>query len=70
MHRAAATLAIRLLTGPTVLGPLSMLTLLASGIARMAMSWGHQAWIVVAVAGIVAMGALGGAVTGPERRAA
>lgn len=65
---AGASAAIRLLGGPPILGPLSMVTLLASGIAMMVMSWGHQAWIVVAFAGIVAMGALGGAVTGRRVR--
>jgi hypothetical protein len=64
----SAALAIRLLTGPTILGPLSMLALLASGIAMMATSWGHQPWIVAAFVGLVAMGALGGAVTGRRIR--
>jgi hypothetical protein len=65
---ATAAVATRLLAGPPILGPIAGLTTIASGIAMMAMAWGHQPWIVVAFVGIVAMGALGGAVTGRRIR--
>jgi hypothetical protein len=53
---------------PARLGPISMLTVLASGIWMMAVSWGSEPWIVAAFLGLVAMGAAGGAVTGRRMR--
>jgi hypothetical protein len=65
---ASAAVAARLLAKPPVLGPVAMAATLASGIAMMALAWGHQPWIVVAFVAIVAVGALGGAVTGRRIR--
>ncbi len=44
-------------------GPLAMAVLLVSGMAMMAMAWGREAWLVAAFVGVVAMGALGGAIS-------
>lgn len=46
------------------IGPYSMLAVLASGIWMMATVWGHAPWISTAFAGMVAMGALAGGVSG------
>jgi hypothetical protein len=51
------------LTIPFRLGPPAMLAILLSGIAMMATRWGHQAWLVAAFIGLVAMGAIGGLVS-------
>lgn len=45
-------------------GGVSMLLLLASGIYMTAVRWRMQPWIVTALLGMVAMGALGGAMSG------
>ncbi len=44
-------------------GPAAMAAVLVSGAAMMAMAWGREAWLVAAFVGLVAMGALGGAVS-------
>ncbi len=49
-----------LLSSSFRVGPPAMIAILASGIGMMAMSWGHQAWLVAAFVGLAAMGALGG----------
>jgi hypothetical protein len=45
---------------PMRLGPIAMLTTLASGMWMMATSWGPEPWIVSGFVGIVAMGVVGG----------
>ncbi|ACL65054.1 conserved hypothetical protein [Anaeromyxobacter dehalogenans 2CP-1] len=49
---------------PGRLGQLAMLAILASGIWMTVSVWGHAPWIASGFAGMVLMGALGGAVTG------
>jgi hypothetical protein len=49
---------VRFIGGP------AMLVLLATGGYMSGVRWGMQAWIVTALVGIVAMGALGGAIAG------
>ncbi len=44
---------------PRRLGPVAMMTTLASGIWMMAVAWGHQPWLVDALIGLVAMAAAG-----------
>lgn len=60
--------ALRGLAVPGRLGPVAMLAALASGAWMMAVSWGHQAWIVTSLIALVGMGAAGGGVTGRRLR--
>jgi hypothetical protein len=56
-----------LLTSRGRLGPIAMLTTLASGMWMMAVSWGPEPWIVTAFAGLVGM-AMTGVVTARRMR--
>lgn len=56
--------ALGLLAPLRAIGGTSMLLLLASGGYLSGVRWGMQPWIVAAFVGIVAIGALGGAVSG------
>jgi hypothetical protein len=72
LRRAAGTTQVRewfrLLAAPRTIGGPSALLILASGIYMSATRWGPQAWILVALGGMVVVAAVGGAVGG--RRAA
>ncbi|HEX3233873.1 MAG TPA: hypothetical protein VHR41_06730 [Gemmatimonadales bacterium] len=72
LRRAAGTTQVRewlrLLAAPRTVGGPSALLILASGIYMSATRWGPQAWILVALGGMVVVAAVGGAVGG--RRAA
>ena len=72
LRRATDTIQVRewmrLLAAPRTLGGPSALLILLSGIYMSATRWGPQGWIVVALGGMVAIAAVGGAVGG--RRAA
>ena len=72
LRRATDTVQVRewmrLLAAPRTLGGPSALLILLSGIYMSATRWGPQGWIVVALGGMVAIAAVGGAVGG--RRAA
>jgi hypothetical protein len=57
-----------LLALPGRLGPIAMVTTLLSGMWMMAVSWGREPWIVTAFVGIVAMAAMGGAITARRMR--
>jgi hypothetical protein len=48
---------------PGRLGPVAMLTVLASGAWMMKVSWGYQPWIAGALLAVVAMAVIGGAVS-------
>jgi hypothetical protein len=64
---------LRSLALPGRLGPLAMLAAVASGIWMMAVAWSSEAWMPSALGLVVAMGAVGGAVTSRgvrQRRAA
>lgn len=65
---AEARDALRAVAPSGRLGPLAMLTALASGVWMMAVAWRHQAWIVTAFIALVGMGLAGGAVTGRGMR--
>jgi hypothetical protein len=60
---ADARLWLGLFRLPGRLGPIAMLTALASGAWMMKVSWGYQPWIAVALAALVAMAVLGGVVS-------
>jgi hypothetical protein len=60
---AEARVSMRALAAPHRLGPVAMLIALASGMWMTATSWGPEPWIVAALVGLVAMGALGGGVS-------
>jgi small-conductance mechanosensitive channel len=60
---AAARTWVGLLALPFRLGPSAMAAILLSGMGMMAMGWGHPAWLVAAMIGLVAMGAVGGLVS-------
>jgi len=53
---------------PGRLGPIGMLTALASGAWMMKVSWGYQAWIAGAIVALVGMMVLGLVVTMPRLR--
>jgi len=48
------------------LGPLSMLTILITGIYMMATVWGPVAWLIIALGALILMVVLGVALTGPR----
>src|ERR687891_468762 len=52
-----------IMRGTGRLGPIAMVPLLAAGIWMMALRWDAAPWIVAALAGVVAMAVLAGAVT-------
>jgi hypothetical protein len=55
---------VRLLAAPRALGGPAALLVLVSGIYLSASRWGPQGWILMALAGMVVVGALGGAIGG------
>lgn len=63
-----AQAAMRMLAIPARLGPLGMLPMLGAGIWMMVRWWGPQPWIQTALVAVIAMGVLGGAVTGRRVR--
>jgi hypothetical protein len=65
---ASALVSMRLLPLHERVGAVSMLATLATGIWAMAVAWGHEAWLVVAFVTFVALGAVGGAVSGRRVR--
>jgi hypothetical protein len=60
---ADARVWLRSLKLPGRLGPIAMLTALASGAWMMKVSWGYQPWIAVALVALVGMAVTGGAIS-------
>jgi hypothetical protein len=60
---AAARVWLGLFRLPGRLGPIAMLTALASGAWMMKVSWGYQPWIAGALAAMVGMAVIGGVVS-------
>ena len=59
---------MELLRVPDRLGPIAMLTTLGSGIWMMALGWGPQPWLTGAFIGFIAMGVVGGVLSGRRLR--
>lgn len=60
---ADARTAVTLLARSLRIGPSAMIAIVVTGGGMMAMGWRHQAWLVAAMVGVIAMGAVGGLVS-------